>query len=128
MRAVLPWVIAALVALPAAAAERRSPPPETAAPLYAADPALMIGKPVSDSTGTVVGRVADVLMSVGGRPSRVVIGLGARRQRVAVDASRLEFAEDGTLRLASLTQLDLLALPPAQPAANEVPLDRPRKR
>lgn len=100
-------------------------PPDTAPPGAAAlDPEQLRGMAVHDSSGSRIGRVADVEMGLGGEPERLVIshggflGLGARQ--VAVDWQQAFVDEDRVVL--DLTEQQVGEMPTHDPSAESPPV------
>ena len=88
----------------------------------------ILGQPVRDAKGQIIGSVVDVLIDAEGRPQAAVIefsgffGLGNRD--VAVDWKALVFSveNDQILIRVTLEPVALKAMPPYKPSANSVPV------
>jgi sporulation protein YlmC with PRC-barrel domain len=91
----------------------------------------LLGQPITNTTGDIIGHVVDVLIDDSGKPHAAVIeftgffGIGDRRVAVAWDA--LDFSVQGD-HIAISTRLDaarLKAMPEYKVEANSVPVATP---
>jgi hypothetical protein len=114
-----------------AAASPPEPPPAKVEQVRKARAEPLLGQPVTDGKGDVVGNIVDVLVDPAGTPQAAVIefsgffGLGNRR--VAVDWKALAFTVDQD-RIVIRLHLDadkIKAMPEYTPEASSVPVATP---
>ena len=89
-------------------------PPPGATPLksLAATPSLA-NATVQGSNGNAIGRVKDVIDGTDGKPSLVDVALNDNSKVVAISAGELSFDSAHNVLIASLTDEQIKALPPA---------------
>jgi hypothetical protein len=114
-----------------AAASPTEPPPAKVEQVRKAHAEPVLGQPVTDGNGDVVGNIVDILVDPSGTPQASVIefsgffGLGNRR--VAVDWKALDFAvkQDHIVIRLHLDADKIKAMPEYTPEASSVPVATP---